>query len=132
MGLRDSNIAKIRNGSFDVLIVGGGVNGAVSAAALASRGASVAVIDRGDFAGFTSMESSNLVWGGFKYMENYELPLVRHLCVSRNRLIRAYPANLKEIRFLAPLDNHSPYKPWFAGLGSAAYWAIGNFFTKPP
>ncbi|MGV1035859.1 MAG: FAD-dependent oxidoreductase [Candidatus Nanopelagicales bacterium] len=132
MGLRDSNIAKIRDGSFDVLIVGGGVNGAVSAAALASRGASVAVIDRGDFAGFTSMESSNLVWGGFKYMENYELPLVRHLCVSRNRLIRAYPANLKEIRFLAPLDHHSPYKPWFAGLGSAAYWAIGNFFTKPP
>ena len=132
MSLRATNISKIRNGDFDVLIVGGGINGAVSAAALASRGARVAMIDRGDFAGFTSMQSSNLVWGGFKYLENYEIGLVRHLCMSRNRLIKAYPANLKEIRFLAALDEHSPYKPWFAGLGSTAYWLIGNGFTKPP
>ena len=132
MGLRQANIAKIDGGTFDVLIVGGGINGAVSAAALASRGASVAVIDRGDFAGFTSMQSSNLVWGGFKYLENYEIGLVRHLCMSRNRLIRAYPANLKEIRFLAALDKSAPYKPWFAGLGSTAYWVIGNCFTKRP
>lgn len=72
MGLRQTNLAKLDGGDFDVLIVGGGINGAVSAAALAARGASVAVIDRGDFASFTSMESSNLVWGGFKYLENYE------------------------------------------------------------
>ena len=100
MGLRDSNIARLDGGTFDVLVVGGGINGAVSAASLASRGARVAVIDRGDFAGFTSMQSSNLVWGGFKYLENYELKLVRDLCMSRNHLIKAYPANLKEIRFL--------------------------------
>ncbi|MAT61312.1 MAG: FAD-dependent oxidoreductase [Micrococcales bacterium] len=132
MALRDSNIAKLDSGVFDVLIVGGGINGAVSAAALASRGARVAVIDRGDFAGFTSMHSSNLVWGGFKYMENYELRLVRNLCKSRNHLIKAYPANLREIRFLGALDNNSPYPPWFAGLGATAYWVIGNLFTQPP
>ena len=107
MGLRDTNLVKLNGGSFDVLIVGGGINGAVSAAALAARGASVAVIDRGDFACFTSMESSNLVWGGFKYLENYEIGLVRNLCLSRNHLMRAYPANLKEIRFLATLDQHT-------------------------
>ena len=55
---------------------GAGINGAVSAASLAGRGASVALIDRGDFGSFTSQESSNLVWGGFKYLEHYELPLV--------------------------------------------------------
>lgn len=132
MGLRESNIDQLDGGIFDVLIVGGGINGAVSAAALASRGARVAVIDRGDFANFTSMQSSNLVWGGFKYLETYELKLVRGLCMSRNHLIKAYPANLKEIRFLAPLDTNSPYKPWFAGMGATGYWAIGNGFTKPP
>ncbi|MDZ7577421.1 MAG: glycerol-3-phosphate dehydrogenase/oxidase [Candidatus Nanopelagicales bacterium] len=132
MGLRDSNIAKLDGGEFDVLIVGGGINGAVSAAALASRGASVAVIDRGDFAGFTSMESSNLVWGGFKYLENYEIGLVRKLCVSRNHLIRSYPANLKEIRFLAALGEHSPYNRWLAIMGASAYWFIGSCFTKSP
>jgi len=104
MALRESHIDQIRKGSFDVLVVGGGINGAVSAAALAGRGASVALIDRGDFASFTSQESSNLVWGGFKYLENYELLLVWNLCRSRNRLMRAYPDNIKEISFLAALD----------------------------
>lgn len=132
MALRDANIARLRDGLFDVLIVGGGINGAVSAAALAGRGADVALIDRGDFGGFTSQESSNLVWGGFKYLENYELPLVFGLCRSRNRLMKAYPDNIREIGFLAALDRSSPYAPWFAGLGALAYWAIGLFGTGRP
>ncbi|MFN8102931.1 MAG: FAD-dependent oxidoreductase [Acidimicrobiia bacterium] len=132
MSLRDSNIDRLSGATFDVLIVGAGINGAVAAAVLASRGASVCLVDRGDFAGFTSEESSNLVWGGFKYLENYEFGLVRHLCRSRNRLIRAYPSNIKEIRFLAALDESAPYSPWFAAAGAAAYWAIGNGATRPP
>lgn len=132
VSLRDTNLAKLSGATFDVLVVGGGINGAVAAAALAARGVSVAVIDKGDFAGFTSQESSNLVWGGFKYLENYEIGLVRNLCLSRNQLIRAYPSNIKEIRFLAALDEDSPYSPAFAVLGAGAYWAIGNFATRPP
>jgi len=132
MASRDAHLTRIDGGSFDVLIVGGGINGAVSAASLAGRGASVALIDRGDFGAFTSQESSNLVWGGFKYLENYELPLVFKLCRSRNRLMKAYPDNIKEISFLASLDETSPYAPWFAGLGAFGYWAIGQFGTRPP
>ena len=130
--LRSANIARMRDGMFDVLIVGAGINGAVSAAALAGRGASVALVDRGDFGAFTSQESSNLVWGGFKYLENYELPLVFGLCRSRNRLMKAYPDNIREIRFLAALDETSPYPPWFAALGAVGYWVIGQFGTKAP
>ncbi len=132
MALRDANIARLRDGLFDVLVVGAGINGAVSAASLAGRGASVALIDRGDFGHFTSQESSNLVWGGFKYLENYELPLVFNLCRSRNRLMKAYPDNIKEIGFLAALDETAPYKPWFAALGATAYWGIGLFGTDRP
>jgi glycerol-3-phosphate dehydrogenase len=117
---------------FDVLVIGAGINGAVSAASLAGRGASVALVDRGDFGGFTSQESSNLVWGGFKYLENYELPLVFGLCRSRNRLMKAYPDNIKEIGFLAALDQTAPYRPWFAAVGAYAYWAIGLFGTSRP
>ncbi len=130
--LRTANIGRMRNGLFDVLVVGGGINGAVSAASLAGRGASVALIDRGDFGSFTSQESSNLVWGGFKYLENYELPLVFGLCRSRNRLMKAYPDNIKEIPFLATLDHSSPYQPWFAALGATAYWMVGLFGTRAP
>ena len=104
MELRKAALERMEGGSFDVLIVGGGINGAVSAAVLAGRGANVALIDRGDFGGFTSQTSSNLVWGGFKYLESYEFFLVRKLCVSRNRLIKAYPDNIKPIGFLATLE----------------------------
>jgi glycerol-3-phosphate dehydrogenase len=82
VSLRDANIGRIRSNLVDVLVVGAGINGAVSAASLAGRGVSVALIDRGDFGSFTSQESSNLVWGGFKYLENYELPLVFQLSIS--------------------------------------------------
>ena len=132
MASRRTHIDTLRNGFFDVLVVGGGINGAVTSAALAGRGASVALIDRGDFGNFTSQESSNLVWGGFKYLENYELLLVFKLCRSRNRLMKAYPDNIKEISFLASLDRTSPYPPWFAALGALGYWIIGQFGTRYP
>ncbi|MEL6981986.1 MAG: glycerol-3-phosphate dehydrogenase/oxidase [Actinomycetota bacterium] len=130
--LRQSNLDAMDGAEFDVLIVGGGINGAVSAAALADRGLSVALAERADFAGMTSQESSNLVWGGFKYLENYELPLVWKLCRSRNQLMRSYPTNITEIGFLAALDDSSPFPPWLAALGSVGYWGIGGFATKRP
>jgi glycerol-3-phosphate dehydrogenase len=57
MKLRESNIEKLPQGVYDVLIIGGGINGAVSAAALSGKGARVALIDQRDFAGFTSQNS---------------------------------------------------------------------------
>jgi glycerol-3-phosphate dehydrogenase len=130
--LRDTHLDRLDGGTFDTLVVGGGINGAVTAASLAGRGASVALVDRGDFAHFTSQASSNLVWGGFKYLENYELGLVWKLCRSRNRLMKAYPSNIAEVPFYASLDRSGPHPPWFAALGAVAYWAIGMFGTRPP
>ncbi len=132
MALRHTQLERLRGGDFDVLVIGGGINGAVTSAALAGRGANVALVDRGDFGNFTSQESSNLVWGGFKYLENYEFWLVFKLCRSRNRLMKAYPDNIKEISFLASLDQTSPFPPWFAALGALGYWGIGLFGTRYP
>ena len=64
MKLRTSTIEKLDKELHDVLVIGGGINGAVAAAALSGKGARVALIDRRDFAGFTSQQSSNLAWGG--------------------------------------------------------------------
>lgn len=74
MKLRKQNIQKLKAETFDVLIIGGGMNGAVSAAALASRGARVALVDCRDFAGFTSQQSSNLIWGGIKIYGKLRIP----------------------------------------------------------
>ncbi|MBF0237903.1 MAG: FAD-dependent oxidoreductase [SAR324 cluster bacterium] len=132
MKLRKTNIERLKNESFDVLIIGGGINGAVSAASLSGKGAKVALIDRVDFAGFTSMQSSNLAWGGIKYLETYEFGLVRKLCMSRNHLMRSYPSTVQEIRFFTTLAKGFRYPPWFLFCGTLFYWLMGNFFTKPP
>jgi glycerol-3-phosphate dehydrogenase len=132
MTLRDSNLDKLGGQTFDVLVLGGGINGAVSAAALAGRGASVALVDRGDFGGFTSQQSSNLAWGGIKYMEGYELGLVRKLCKSRNHLIRSYPSTVREIRFFAVHQRGFRHALWKLVLGTFVYWMIGGFFTRRP
>jgi glycerol-3-phosphate dehydrogenase len=132
MKLRASNIAKLKSQRFDVLIIGGGINGAVSAAALAGRGVSVALIDRDDFAGFTSQQSSNLAWGGIKYMESHEYGLVRKLCMSRNHLIRSYPSTIKEIRFFTTVQRGFRWHPFILWCGTWLYWLIGNCFTRIP
>lgn len=132
MQLRRSNVQKLSETTFDVLIIGGGINGAVSAAALAGKGVKAALIDRGDFAGLTSMNSSNLAWGGIKYMETYDFPLVRGLCMSRNQLIRSYPSTVQEIRFLATIAKGFRFPPWYLYMGGWLYWLIGNGFTRIP
>lgn len=132
MQLRSSNIDKLAGEVFDVLVVGGGINGAAATAALAGKGVRVALIERGDFASSTSMHSSNLVWGGIKYMESRDFALVRKLCKSRNHLIKSYPATVQEIRFLTTISRGFRYHPRYLWAGSWLYWLIGNGFTRIP
>ena len=132
LSLRDSNVEKLREHEYDVLIVGGGINGAVAAAALAGSGVRVALIERGDFAGGVSSNSSNLAWGGIKYLESNEYLLVGKLCKSRNRLMRAYPSTVKEIRFLTTISRGFRFPPFFVFLGSIFYWIMGRFVTAAP
>ena len=130
--MRKNNVRILSERVFDVLVIGGGINGAVSAAALAARGASVALIDKKDWASSTSQESSNLVWGGIKYLESYDFMLVNDLCKSRNQLIREYPSTVKEIRFLT--THEKTFRHWRISLYAATwmYWFFGRGFTQKP
>ncbi len=130
--LRASNLEKLDDSLFDVLIVGGGINGAVAAASLAGRGVKVALIERDDFASGVSSNSSNLAWGGIKYLESQEFLLVNKLCKSRNRLMEAYPSTVKEIRFLTTIARGFRFWPSFIYLGSVLYWIMGRFKTQAP
>jgi glycerol-3-phosphate dehydrogenase len=132
MTLRESNIERLESEDFDALIIGSGINGAVSAAALAARGIRVALIDAGDFAGFTSQQSSNLVWGGIKYMEGYEFGLVAGLCKSRNELLDSFPSTVKEIRFLMTVNKQFRFHPWVILASTWLYWILGRGKTRTP
>ena len=133
--LRDKNLQRLPTETWDAVVVGGGINGAVTASVLAASGAKVAVVDRGDFAGLTSQESSNLVWGGIKYLENFEFGLVWKLCRSRNRLLRSYPHNVREIRFYAALEDRPRgflrTRPMLYA-GAWLYWLMGGCATRRP
>ncbi len=132
MKLRQTNIQQLSKRTFDVLIVGGGINGASTAAALSAKGVSVALIERKDFASSTSQESSNLVWGGIKYLKGLEFALVRRLCRSRNNLMRAFPHSIKEIRFLTTIEKKFSYHSFLIYLSTILYWIMGGCFTKAP
>ncbi len=130
--LRTTCIDRARNDTQDCLVIGAGINGAVSAAALAARGLKVTVIDKGDFASCTSQESSNLAWGGIKYLENYEFSLVRNLCNSRNHLMDSYPGQVREIRFFTSIEKGFRKPRWLIYLGALLYWFMGGCRTRPP
>jgi glycerol-3-phosphate dehydrogenase len=132
MELRNDNINRLGNEEFDALVIGGGINGSVSAAALAARGLKVALIDARDFAGFTSQHSSNLVWGGIKYMEGYEFGLVAGLCKSRNELLDSFPSTVKEIRFLMTINRQFRFHPLVILASTWLYWLLGRGKTRIP
>ncbi|MFP5306259.1 MAG: FAD-dependent oxidoreductase, partial [Gammaproteobacteria bacterium] len=71
-------LSDLRSGQFDVLVVGGGIYGAWTAYDAASRGLSVALVEKRDWGAGTSSASSKLIHGGLRYIEHYEFGLVRH------------------------------------------------------
>lgn len=125
-------LSELTDSEFDVAIVGGGINGAVSAAILSARGVRVILVDKNDFASFTSQESSNMVWGGIKYLQTYEVPLVWALCGSRNELMRAFPNRIKATSFFAAVGPNAPFGKVLGFFGASLYWILGRFKTKAP
>ena len=109
---------------FDLLIIGGGVNGAGIARDAAGRGLKVVLADKGDFGGATSSASSKLVHGGLRYLGYYEFGLVRESLAERARLLRAAP------HIAWPLDFVLPWRRglrprWLMRLGLAFYDFLG-------
>ena len=77
--------------SYDLLIIGGGINGAGIARDAAGRGLKVLLVEQGDLAGATSSASSKLIHGGLRYLEHYEFRLVREALAEREVLLAIGP-----------------------------------------
>ena len=100
----------------DVLVVGGGINGAGIARDVAGRGLSVALCERDDLAAHTSSASTKLIHGGLRYLEYYEFGLVRKALAEREVLLRAAPHIMRPLRFVMPHTGLRPALLVRAGL----------------
>jgi glycerol-3-phosphate dehydrogenase len=111
------DVSALADGTFDLLILGGGITGAGVALDAALRGLRVALIDKGDLAGGTSSASSKLVHGGLRYLEHGGFPLVYEALHERALLLRNAPHLVRPLRFLLP---------FYAGARVAAWqWRAG-------
>ncbi|MBA1274212.1 glycerol-3-phosphate dehydrogenase [Stutzerimonas azotifigens] len=111
--------------SFDLAIIGGGINGVGIAADAAGRGLSVFLCERDDFASHTSSASSKLIHGGLRYLEHYEFRLVREALAEREVLLAKAPHIVKPLRFVLP---HRPHlRPaWMIRAGLFLYDNLGK------
>lgn len=91
---------------FDLLIIGGGVNGAAIARDAAGRGLSVALIEQHDLAQHTSSASTKLIHGGLRYLEYYEFRLVREALIEREKLLAIAPHIIWPLEFVLPHEKH--------------------------
>ena len=90
--------------TVDVLVVGGGINGAGIARDLAGRGLSVLLCEKDDLASHTSSSSTKLIHGGLRYLEYYEFSLVRKALAEREVLLKSAPHIMWPLRFVMPHD----------------------------
>ena len=103
--------------SFDLLIVGGGINGTAIARDAAHRGQKVLLVEKDDLAQHTSSASSKLIHGGLRYLEYYEFRLVREALQEREILLRTAPHIVRPLQFVLP--HGAGMRPWWmvrAGL----------------
>ena len=112
------------NPEMDVLIIGGGINGAGAFLDMAVNGLRVLLIDRGDFCSGASATSSHMAHGGIRYLENGEFRLVREAVAERNRMIRNAPHMVK------PLPTVIPMFKLFSGFLNAPLKFL-NLLDKP-
>lgn len=99
---RPAAIEAVAGQSFDVLVIGGGVTGAGVALDAASRGYSVALLEARDFAIGTSSRSSKMVHGGLRYLQNFDLGLVREALLERQLMVNLAPHLVYPTPFLVP------------------------------
>jgi glycerol-3-phosphate dehydrogenase len=99
---RADALASLERDTFDLVVVGGGITGAGVALDAASRGYSVALLERNDFAAGTSSRSSKLIHGGLRYLQNFDLGLVREALLERSLLVKLAPHLVRPLPLLVP------------------------------
>jgi glycerol-3-phosphate dehydrogenase len=122
---------KFSRGEYDLLVIGGGINGAAIANLGAYNGLNVALIEKNDFAGGTSGKSTKLLHGGLRYLANLEFDLVRESLRERMIQLTNAPHLAKPLGFIIPAYQTDRRPLWMLRLGVALYdWLSGKFLIE--
>jgi len=117
--------SSLMSDTYDLLIIGGGINGTAIARDAAGRGLSVLLCEKDDLANHTSSASTKLIHGGLRYLEYYEFRLVRESLKEREVLLRSAPHIIWPLRFILPYDKG--LRPaWLLRLGLFIYDNLGG------
>ncbi len=120
----------MKNKTYDLLIIGGGINGVGIARDASGRGLSVCLVEKNDLASGTSSKSSKLIHGGLRYLEYGEFRLVREALRERETLMRIAPHLVSPLRIVLP--HHKGLRPkWMLRLGLFIYDHLGGGRTLP-
>src|SRR5260221_2577274 len=115
---------------YDLLVIGGGINGAGIARDAAGRGLSVLLAEQNDLASATSSESTKLIHGGLRYLEYYEFRLVAEALAEREVLLANAPHIIAPLAFVLPHEPH--LRPgWMIRIGLFLYDHMGGRMTLP-
>ena len=115
---------------YDLLIIGGGINGTGIARDAAGRGLSVLLVEKDDLGAYTSSASSRLIHGGLRYLEHYEFRLVAEALAEREVLLRMAPHIIHPLRFILPHAAH--LRPaWVIRAGLFLYDRLGGRSSLP-
>jgi len=107
--------------TYDIAIIGGGINGAGVARECALRGISCVLLEKNDFGSGTSSKSSKLAHGGLRYLENGDFRLVFEACHERERLLKNSPHLVRSLPFIIPIYRTSRRPKWQIKIGLTAY-----------
>ena len=116
--------------TYDLLVIGGGINGTGIARDAAGRGLRVLLCEKGDLAEATSSSSTKLIHGGLRYLEYYEFRLVREALAERERLLKIAPHIIWPLRFVLPHDKG--LRPaWMLRVGLFLYDHLARLRSLP-
>jgi len=129
---REASWGKAEHQAFDVLVIGGGINGTCLFDHLNRQGYKVLLVDRNDFASGTSQASGMMVWGGLLYLRNLDLPTVFRLSCDRDAMIRELKDHIspKLYRYIPSIRGN--LNPELVRAALSFYWIMSLFRRKPP
>jgi glycerol-3-phosphate dehydrogenase len=106
--------------TFDLIVIGGGINGCGIASDASLRGMSVLLCEQNDLASATSSASSKLIHGGLRYLENFHFKLVKKALDERQILLNTAPHLINPLKFIMPITGETR-KAWFLNIGLFIY-----------